>query len=491
MTEDLRPLVSRNSSNGVSRAEAHRDQIHAWFEELAAAAGVQIMLVKAPPHNASIWVAIEAWVPVGGDDFTRRSRAEIEIVPRDFCRWPVEIKLTFKETARTWTYAGIVDFTRDNAQEILHYLLGKMPDRQFHFSRCRVHPLAVWRPRNLPLGLKPDLLGRMPRVLWLLIAWPLLLLLLRSGRGRIFGGMTLGEVLVIQFVIGAAILGFAIWLLEIDLARAWRSLSGARPLNAAATPADTGSRDSQGAVALLLAFVGSFLVFLHGVFALLLIVIAVALWVACQRRARLVWSGGRPEADPRILVRMDSWQVLLIGLGRERDAVHDAVAAELRSTGEDSLNVADEKIWYWGVDGMVERVQTVVAMRSALAFMHFHVYADDLYVAWDAHVNRGTWIEKPVGRGIASATGALSDVHTIASGERKLSEYDVSDGNCVIERVHAVITRVVKRQLALHQLDQEIDFAIVREKRPGEDAAAAATEARRPRLPGFGLRRKA
>ena len=99
MNQDLRPLVSRNSSNGVSRAEAKRDEIHAWFEELAAAEGVQIMLVKAPPHNASIWVAIEAWVPVGGDDFTRRSRAEIEIVPRDFCRWPVEIKLTLKETA--------------------------------------------------------------------------------------------------------------------------------------------------------------------------------------------------------------------------------------------------------------------------------------------------------------------------------------------------------------------------------------------------------
>jgi len=64
----------------------------------------------------------------------------------------------------------------------------------------------------------------------------------------------------------------------------------------------------------------------------------------------------------------------------------------------------------------------------------------------------------------------------------------VSDANCVLERVHAVITRVLRRKLAERRLDQEIDFSIVREQRAGLTGGEAEERRRGPRLslPGFG-----
>ena len=465
MTKDLRPLVARNKTNGVSRAEAHRDEIYGWFEQIAAIDDVEILLVKSPPHNSSVWVAVEGWVPAGADDFTRRTRVEIELIPRDFCRWPVVLNIKFIDTGNARLEHGVVDFTREQAQAILRYLLDT-PDQKFSFSYCRVFPAELQRPDNRPLGLKPDLLGRMPWVIGLLALWPFLLGIRLFPYGLIPGWAKL--------LIGFIILLVAIWLVGIDVFKLWRKYNSSQPVVSLTTGAD--AVDPWAVVGLLVAVICSFaMLFRPWEVATILFVVAMVLGVYARKRPRLVWSGGRPSADPRILVRMDSWQVLLIGLGEERDAVHDAVVADLRSGGEDSLRVADEKIWHWGVDGKVERVQTVVGMRSAIAFMHFHAYDGDLYVAWDAHVNRGTWIETPVATGTAIATGALCEVRTIASGERKISEYDVSDGNCVIERVHAVVTRVIKHQLALHKLDQEINFAIVREQRPGQDTDAPAT----------------
>src|SRR5205807_10607734 len=59
---------------------------------------------------------------------------------------------------------------------------------------------------------------------------------------------------------------------------------------------------------------------------------------------------------------------------------------------------------------------------------------------------------------------------------------------CVLERVHAVVTRVLRRKLAEHRLDQEIGFKIVREQRAGITGEDRDKHREKPRLslPGFG-----
>jgi hypothetical protein len=520
MTNDLRPLVPRNATNGISLAEAHRDEIYSWFEAWAREQGVELLLVKSPPFSPNVWVAVEAWLPVGAPGMTKRSRVEIELVPRDFCRWPTELEIVLKESSRTRAYLGVVQFSRDNAAALLRYLLGKSTQAEFGFKYCRVRleartkpettivgyqpgvgarmrlallaPLQFWRPRNRPVALKPDVVGRLPT-----------LLLLFAAVGWLTGPSPQSEflrnpanVFVLHLIFGALIVGGALYLLDISVVRAWQFLSGARvAANPSANPSEATTvevatrRDVLGLVALAVMFLLS-LFLLNPVYNIVVFVgLAVLVWILNAYRHKLIWSSGKPEAEPRILLRMDSWQALLIGLGPERDAVHDAVVAELKQNADASWSIADERIWYWGVDGKEERQQTVVSFRSALAFVHFNAYGDDLYVAWDAHINRGTWTEKPVGRGTSAETGALCEVHTIAPAHRTVvSEYDVSDANCVLERVHAVITRVLRRKLAEHRLDQEIDFTIVRERRAGLTGGEPEERRGGPRLslPGFG-----
>jgi len=143
--------------------------------------------------------------------------------------------------------------------------------------------------------------------------------------------------------------------------------------------------------------------------------------------------------------------------------------------------MANEKIWYWGVDGKEEREQLVARFRRGIAFVQIYRYGEDLFVGWDAHVNCGTWVEQIAGAGYDKTIQELCIVHTIAAGWHVPNEYDISDTNCLLERVHAAVTQVVKLKLAEHQIDQEIDFKIVREprqniagRRDGESTGATA-----------------
>jgi hypothetical protein len=399
---DLRPLIPRNETNGIALAESTRDSVYTWFEEFSAAQGVELLILKSPPYNATAWVAIEAWLPAGSRGLTERVRVEIDFVPKDFCRWPLEVKVTLRETPKTRVYLGVVDFTRENAAALLNYLLRKTSSREFGFSRCRVFPLQFWRPLNKPAGFNRDVSGMMPGIL-----------------------------LAVGFVTIAVVIGIP------------------------------------------------------------LIVIAIIWAVANHFRVHHVLSGGKPLHEPRSLRRMDSWQAFVIQLGSECDAIHTAILEELRSGEQSQSNISEERIWYWGVDGKEERQQTVVSFRRAVAFMHLYSYGKDLFVGWDAHVNCGVWIEQRVGAGVDRETGKLCEAHTVAAGWRAANEYDVTDANCLIERVHAAITRVVKHKLAEHRLDQEIDFKIFREHRQGIASESTASGPDRPLLSVLGFRRKA
>jgi hypothetical protein len=516
MSQDLRPLVPRNATNGISLAEVRRDEIYSWFEEWSRQEGVEILLVKSPPFSPNVWVIAETWLPIGAPGMSKRSRIEIELIPRDSCRWPIELEIVLKESSRTRAFLGVIEFSQENAAALLRYLLGKSAQAEFGFKYCRVRVearnkieativgyrlaavspmqqaltgLQFWRPRNRPVALKPDVVGRLPTLLLLFAAVGQL-----SAKDEGVPGVPPG-VFAFHLVAGAVIVGVALYLLDVSVVRAWQYLSGGRAAaGAPANPSEAASvdvaarRDVLGVVALSMMFLMSLLLLDRVFNPVVFVGLAVLVWILNIYRRRLIWTTGRPEADPRIMVRMDSWQALLIGLGSERDAVRDAVVAELKSNADASWSVADERIWHWGLDGKEERQQTVVSFRSALAFLHFTAYGGDLYVAWDAHINRGTWTEKPVGRGTSVETGALCEVHTIAPAHRTISEYDVSDANCVLERVHAVVTRVLRRKLAEHRLDQEIDFSIVREQRAGIAGEERDKQREKPRLslPGFG-----
>lgn len=489
LPRDLRPIIARNLTNGISRAEAVRDQIYDWFETLRTSQGVDLLVVKSPPYDAKVWVAVEAWAPVGGEGMTQRRRVEIEIAPRDFCRWPCELTVTRKTSPRTKVDRGVVDFTQENATAVLRWVLGETPNARFGLSRCRVHPWQFWRPRNSPLGLDPDFIGGLPAVLVAFVLLPFVV----GAVAAMLEVRSVFAAFAIHVVLAVALVALLAWWRNVDFVNAWRTLAGGRLVASvgAAPAADAnGARDMRNAIILIALFLLSCIAFFVPALRLLFVAAAVVIGVANFYRTRLSLSGGRPAAEPRSLLRLDSWQALLIGLGRERDAVKAALLADLRTNADASWTVSEERLWHWSIDGKEEREQIVVGLRSALVFVHIYAYDRDLYVGWDAHVNRGQWVESLVGSGVSRETGALCDVRTIVSGTRLANEYDITDANCVLERVHAILTRIVKRKLAEHELDQEIDFSIVREQRQGL-TRDDSQKARRPLLSALGLRRKA
>jgi hypothetical protein len=197
---------------------------------------------------------------------------------------------------------------------------------------------------------------------------------------------------------------------------------------------------------------------------ILLVSAGAASYLLHQRRA-VVLSAGKPIAEPRMLSVVDSWQALISGLGADAELLRQRFFAVLRDPAIVELQSRVEAIWYWGLDGKVEREQIVLTFRRAILFCHIYEYDKELYVGWDAHLNHGQWIEKTVGRGIHKESNEFTTVETVESGWQQITEYDVTDVNCLIEWTHTKLVQLVKRLMEERNIDQEIDFTILRGER--------------------------
>ncbi|MGH3980939.1 MAG: hypothetical protein ACRDRZ_18405 [Pseudonocardiaceae bacterium] len=209
---------------------------------------------------------------------------------------------------------------------------------------------------------------------------------------------------------------------------------------------------------------------LGGIFALLGLLFLVGAGVAfylLSRRRTVVLSSGRPVAEPRKLTLVDSWQAVVAGLGADAELLRERFLTVLRDRPMAGLQSRVEAISYWGLDGKVEREQIVLTFRRAILFCQIYEYDQELYVGWDAHLNRGQWVEKTVAIGIHKASGELTRVNTVGSGWEQLTEYDVTDVNCLVEWTHAKLVRLVQRLMEERKIDQEIDFKILRGERQG------------------------
>ena len=216
-----------------------------------------------------------------------------------------------------------------------------------------------------------------------------------------------------------------------------------------------------------------FLTLSIGIGVLLLLGGAFALHRLRQRNC-VVRSSGKPDAEPRVLHRVDSWQAVISGLGDAADDLRDRFQAIVGQTPMSGLRCRVEKIWYWGLDGTVEREQIVLSLRRAIVFCQIHRYDDELYVGWDGHLNSGQWVEKTTAQGLDRGTGVPTQVKTVEPGHQALNQYDITDLNCLMELVHAKLVKLVKDLMDERRIDQEIDFTILRGERQ------SSTEGRRP-----------
>lgn len=175
-----------------------------------------------------------------------------------------------------------------------------------------------------------------------------------------------------------------------------------------------------------------------------------------------------PPRPPRRLRQLDSWQVVVRDLGLMRESVIDRLEsslAERMSGAEEPVTIRRENIWYEGVTGKVERQQLTASLRRAIVFVRIYQYGPDLFVGWDAHVNLNSWKDKAIEKGHRASDGLRVHLVGVATEYRPVNEYDLTDANFLLEAVHAHLTSLLKDVLHEREIDQEIDFAIVRESR--------------------------
>jgi hypothetical protein len=209
---------------------------------------------------------------------------------------------------------------------------------------------------------------------------------------------------------------------------------------------------------------------------ILLLVAFVAAIVALKRRRADVLSSGKPRAEPRQLYRMDSWQVVISGLGREAGTLRAQLLELIATPPMDGFESRVEKIWDWGLDGIVERDQLVMTLRRGWVFCHIYEYRDELYVGWDAHLNSAQWVETTVATGVDKQSRKLIRVNSVQRGVQSLTEYDVVDLNCLAEWTHARLVQLVQRLMSEKKIDQEIDFQIIRGHRPNTGQTVTASD---------------
>lgn len=185
-------------------------------------------------------------------------------------------------------------------------------------------------------------------------------------------------------------------------------------------------------------------------------------WLMTGMAPRLTRSAGKPLSEPRILLLLDSWQTVLFGAGEDAEKIRARLMDHFRISHQQRFSCSIERIWRWGLDGKTEREQVVLRYERGLVFCQVYEYGSDLYVGWDAQLNVGTWKEKEIAKGIDRETGKRVRVMSVEQAVQSASEYDLVDLNCLLEWTHAQMMKVIKHYVRERQIDQEIDFTIIR-----------------------------
>lgn len=196
--------------------------------------------------------------------------------------------------------------------------------------------------------------------------------------------------------------------------------------------------------------------------------IAIVISFYLRKRELTVRSPGKPEGEPRTLVLCDSWHAVMFSIGSDAQNIRSQFGQEMLAAAPTHAHSQHtERIWHRGLDGIEEREQFVISSGRGLVFCQAYQYGNDLFVGWDAYLNKGCWVEEVVGRGIDRITRRQVELRNVVPGVARLSEYDWVDLNCLTEWTHTQLTRLVKQLLEERRIEQEIDFKITRSDRQG------------------------
>lgn len=208
------------------------------------------------------------------------------------------------------------------------------------------------------------------------------------------------------------------------------------------------------------------------------------------RRKRFVVNAGKPGSEPHLRGLVDSWHTTLLGAGDRESEARERILKELSSQSLKDFLVRQEATEYVGVDGKQCRQQIMLYFGRGQLACYVYGYADDLFIGWTAYANFGEWEEFKVAGGYHRALSRPVEICSVRPSAYSFTDFDIIDIDFLVEWTHAHVTKAVKRLMDELNIDQEIDFQIVRGERQGlVDSQRTGQKDRQRKAGGLGRMR--
>ncbi len=194
---------------------------------------------------------------------------------------------------------------------------------------------------------------------------------------------------------------------------------------------------------------------------LVLIVLAAAAGAVAARRRRAIAVIDQPTRAPRNLVLVDSWHAVVAGLGRSEIGAVGRLQACIEQEADAELLCEHEVYGTRTPNGFEERERLVVTKGQAVVHVHLTPFHEDLFVGWNAFLNWAKWDEtQALARRVDQ--GQLTEFRSLRQGLYVPNQFDLIDLNSLGEFVHRRLVVELKALLREQEIDQEIDFRVIR-----------------------------
>ncbi len=180
-----------------------------------------------------------------------------------------------------------------------------------------------------------------------------------------------------------------------------------------------------------------------------------------RSRTRTVCVTTQSALPPRDLGQVDRWHAVLAELGREFESIRARLIRVISEEASPGVSCHMETYTYRAPNGYEERERLVVAKDQGMVHVHIYRFGDDLFVGWYAYLNWAQWGEtKPVGVKIRS--GQEIEYRDLRPMIYVPNQFDFIDLSSLSEFVHRRLEREIKTIMKEKEVDQEIDFKIIR-----------------------------
>jgi hypothetical protein len=198
---------------------------------------------------------------------------------------------------------------------------------------------------------------------------------------------------------------------------------------------------------------------------LLLILLGIAGLVAAavmvRFRKQVVSVTPQSDIAPRELGLVDSWHAVVSELGRDFDNAKRRLIGTITDESSQDVICQVESYTHRTTNGYEERERLVVSREQGMVHVHIYQFGHDLFVGWQAFLNWAQWDEtKPVT--VKIREGQAIEFRELRPSAYIPNQFDLIDLSSLSEFVHRRLERELKVMLKEKDIDQEIDFKIIR-----------------------------